>query len=217
MRKREVRGCRQTRKTNSTERKIATKETQEGCLSFLINKFSELPRSFENLLRASKSFFRRSEVLALALSLLMLAGCGGGRGGEPETREADLNAVFAGMEEACGWEEGCMAEIDGELLEEYYPGLSEVPAKQLIAAVPAMSSDVNEIVLFQGETEEDAESAAAILQARIDSQVEGGAWYAETLEAWQGSKVLRQGTYAALIASGEFQETLEEQCNQSFS
>jgi len=160
---------------------------------------------------------RKRSILALTLSLLMLSGCGGAKSGETETAEADLSAVFAGMGEACGWEEDYMAEIEGELLEEYYPGLSEVPVVQLVAAVPAMSSDVNEVVLFQGETEADAGSAAAILQARIDSQIDGGAWYAETLEAWQGAKVLQQGTYAALIASGEFQETLEEQFNESFS
>lgn len=160
---------------------------------------------------------KREVVLALVLSLLTLSGCGGGNDGETETPAVDLSAVFTGMEEACGWEEGFMSELEGELLEEYYPGLSEVPAKQLIAAVPAMSSDVNEIVLFQGETEEDARSAVGILQTRIDSQVESGAWYAETLEAWQGAKALQQGTYAALIASGEFQETLEEQFNRQFS
>ena len=83
--------------------------------------------------------------------------------------------------------------MEGELLEGYYPGLSEIPAKQLVVKIPAMSSDVNEIVLMQGETEEDAESAAAILQARIDAQAEGGAWYPESLEAWKAAKVLRGG------------------------
>jgi len=38
-------------------RKIVTKETQEGCLSFSINKFSEHHRSSENLLRLAKGFF----------------------------------------------------------------------------------------------------------------------------------------------------------------
>ena len=79
-----------------------------------------------------------------------------------------------------------------------------------------MSSDVNEIVLMQGETEEDAESAAAILQARIDAQAEGGAWYPESLEAWKAAKVLREGTYVALIASGAHQEALEEQFRLQF-
>ena len=120
------------------------------------------------------------------------------------------------MEELCGWEEGYMADVEGELLEGYYPGLSEIPVKQLVVKVPAMSSDVNEIVLMQCETEEDAESAAAILQARIDAQAEGGAWYPESLEAWKAAKVLRNGTYVALIASGAHQETLEEQFNLQF-
>ena len=162
---------------------------------------------------------KKRAVLVLAAVLLLLSGCGGQEGGGgAETAEVSLTDLFAGMEESCGWEEGYMTGLEGELLEEYYPGLGEVPAKQLIVRVPAMSSDVNEIVLFQGETEEDAENAAAILQARVDAQVEGGAWYPETQAAWEKARVLRQGgTYAALIASGEFQESLEEQFNQQFS
>ena len=79
-----------------------------------------------------------------------------------------------------------------------------------------MSSDVNEIVLMQCETEEDAENAAAILQARVDAQVEGGAWYPETQAAWEKAQVLREGTYVALIASGAHQEALEEQFRLQF-
>ena len=127
-----------------------------------------------------------------------------------------LDTLYAGMEEACGWEEGYMADVEGELLESYYPGLSGIPAKQLVAKVPAMSSDVNEVVLIQCETEEDAESAAVILQARIDAQAEGGAWYPESLEAWKAAKVLREGACAALIASGAHQAELEEQFRSQF-
>lgn len=150
-------------------------------------------------------------------ALLLASGCGGQKdGGEAETAEVSLDSLYAGMEETCGWEEGYMTSVDGGLLEEYYPGLSGLSGKQLIVQVPAMSSDVNEIVLFQGETEEDAEKAVEILQARIDSQVDGGAWYPETLESWKSAKVLREGTYAALIASGAHQEALEEQFNLQF-
>ena len=155
--------------------------------------------------------------LLLAALLLLASGCGGQReDGGAEESDVALDTLYAGMEELCGWEEGYMADVEGELLEGYYPGLSEIPAKQLVVKVPAMSSDVNEIVLMQCETEEDAESAAAILQARIDAQAEGGAWYPESLEAWKAAKVLRKGTYVALIASGAYQETLEEQFNLQF-
>lgn len=163
---------------------------------------------------------KRAVLILAGLMALLAAGCGGAASGGQsgaETAEASLSVVYAGMEEACGWDADYMADVEGEMLESYYPGLSEISTEQLIAKVPAMSSDVNEIVLLQCGTGEDAESAAAILQARIDSQIEGGAWYAETLEAWQSAKVLRQGTYAALIASGEFQETLEDQFNRQFS
>ena len=160
---------------------------------------------------------KRAVWLVLAL-LLLVPGCGGQAGdGGTETATVDLAELYAGMEESCGWEEGYMVDVEGELLEDYYPGLGEISTKQLIAKVPLMSSAVNEIVLLQCETAEDAESAAAILQERADSQAEGGAWYPESMEAWGKAKVFQQGTYAALIASGEFQQSLEEQFEQAFS
>lgn len=161
---------------------------------------------------------KKRAVWVLAALLLLAAGCGGQQEeGRTEDSDVALNTLYAGMAENCGWSEDAMTDVEGELLEEYYPGLSEIPARQLVVKVPAMSSDVNEIVLFQGEAEKDGEAAAAILQARVDAQVEGGAWYPETQAAWEKAKVLRQGTYVALIASGEFQESLEEQFNQQFS
>ena len=155
---------------------------------------------------------KKRAVWVLAALLLLASGCGGQREEDgPGSAEASLNSLYASMAEECGWEEDYMADVEGELLEGYYPGLSGIPAKQMVAKVPAMSSDVNEIVLMQCETEEDAESAAALLQARIDAQAEGGAWYPESLEAWKAAKVLREGTFVALIASGAHQEALEEQ------
>lgn len=155
---------------------------------------------------------KKKAVWVLAALLLLASGCGGGKENDGSAEKADvsLNGLYAGMAKTCGWEEGYMTAIEGELLEEYYPGLGEISTRQLVAQVPAMSSDVNEIVLFQGETEEDAESATEILQARIDSQVDGGAWYPESLESWKSARVLREGTYAALIASGAHQGELEE-------
>ena len=143
-------------------------------------------------------------MLLAALALAFLTGCGGqADAGGAEDADVALSSLYAGMEAACGWGEDYMTALEGDLLEGYYPGLSGLPAKQLVAMVPAMSSDVNEIVLFQGETEEDAESAAA--------------WYPETLAAWKSARVLRQGTSAALIASGAFQTELEEQVSAALS
>ena len=53
--------CRQTRKSGEMGRKIATKETQEGCLSFSINRFPELFKVLENASSLSKRLFRQAE------------------------------------------------------------------------------------------------------------------------------------------------------------
>ena len=80
-----------------------------------------------------------------------------------------------------------------------------------------MSSVVNEIVLVQCASEEDAEAAAVILQERADAQAEGGAWYPESMEAWSKAQVLREGTYAALIASSQYQDALVSSFQEQFA
>lgn len=161
---------------------------------------------------------KKRAVWVLTALLLLASGCGGQQAeGGAGNADVALGTLYAAMAENCGWDGDYMTDVEGELLEEYYPGLSEIPAKQLVVKIPAMSSDVNEIVLIQCETEEGAEKAEEILQARVDAQVEGGAWYPETQAAWERAAVLREGSYAALIASGEFQESLEEQFNLQFS
>ncbi len=136
-----------------------------------------------------------------ALLILGLAACGGnsgnsgGNSGNSETADVDLESFYTGLAEEYGWTEDVenigpndllLSTIEGEMLESYYPGLSEIPAKQLVAKAPAMSAVVNEVVFIQCETEEDAEKAAEIFQARIDYQVgdetnPGGAWYPESI------------------------------------
>ena len=83
--------------------------------------------------------------------------------------------------------------------------------------MPMMSSVVNEVVFLQCKTEEDAAKAAAILQDRVDTQAEGGAWYPESMEAWSKGSVIQQGTYLAMIASAEHQNDVEERFNALFA
>ena len=106
--------------------------------------------------------------IALTLMLLMTAGllaaCGGNK--EPEDKTVDLSTVYASMEEKQGWDENYMVDIEGEMLEYNYPGLSEISPKQFIAKMPMISSVVSEIVLMECETEEDAAKAAEILDRK---------------------------------------------------
>ena len=80
-----------------------------------------------------------------------------------------------------------------------------------------MSSVVNEVVFAQCKSEDDAASAAEILQSRADAQAEGGAWYPESMEAWGKAKVIQNGTYVAMIASAEHQTEIEDAFNALFA
>lgn len=151
------------------------------------------------------------KLMTLALAALMmttlLAGCGSKK---EEQADVDLTAFYDTLATEYGWDDNSMMNIpdDPELLEMYYPGLGDLASTQLIAKAPMMSAVVNEFVFLQCKTEEDAAKAAEILQTRIDTQAEGGAWYPESMEAWGKGVVDQQGTYVAMIASAEYQEEI---------
>ena len=157
--------------------------------------------------------------MTLALTALLLTGvltaCGGT--GKTETVDVDLKAFYDTIEETYGWNNGYMVDIEGDMLESYYPGISDIPTKQFLAKAPMMSFVVNELVLMQCETEQDADAAAAILQDRVDTQAEGGAWYPESMEAWGKAQVIQRGTYVAMIASASYQQEMADAFNALFA
>ena len=158
---------------------------------------------------------RMTLAIVCLLALSLLTACGGS--GAKDVPDVDLAAFCADKAAEYGWDENYLADIEGELLENYYPGLGEIPSKQLVAKAPMMSFVVNEVVFLQCENEEDAAKAAAILQERIDTQAEGGAWYPESMEAWGRGQVIQQGTYVAMIASAEHQEDWADSFNALFA
>ena len=169
--------------------------------------------------------------VTLMMSLLLTAGlltaCGGQKDeGGAEDAQVSLNSLYAGWAEEYHWSEDAasggpddllLMDLEGETLESYYPGLAALATEQLVAKAPMMSSVVNEIVLVQCGSEEDAATAASILQDRVDAQAEGGAWYPESMEAWSKAQVLREGTYAALIASSQYQDALVSSFQEQFA
>ena len=167
--------------------------------------------------------------LTLALSALLAAGlltaCGGTSDGSADTAEVSLSSFYAGLAEEYGWTEDAassgeedilMMDVEGDLLESYYHGLADVATEQLIAKAPMMSAVVNEIVLAQCATEEDAATAASILQDRVDAQAEGGAWYPESMETWSNAQVIQEGAYVAMVACAQHQAEIVEQFQQLF-
>ena len=129
--------------------------------------------------------------------------------GAPEEgqTEIDLAAFYETLRAENTWPELMNLTEDAtvtELLDSYYPGLSEIPAKQCGVYVAAISAAVGEIALVEVENAEDAEAVKDIFQARIDYQVgddgnPGGAWYPETIEGWKNnSRIVSNGSYVML-------------------
>ncbi len=153
----------------------------------------------------------------IAAAVLLLCGVLSACGSKTETaNDVDLTAFYQTLAEEYDWGDEMM-DLDSEMLEMYFPGLSEISAKQLVAKVPVMSYAVNEYVFMQCESAEDAAKAAEILQTRIDTQAGGDAFYPETIDQWKAARVLTHGTYAAMIASGEHQADIENAWNAQFN
>ena len=153
-------------------------------------------------------------LMTCVLMVGLLAGCGGKKETVPDV---DLTACFDQMRQDAGFDEFYMTDLEGEMLDSYYPGLSEIPTKQFLAKAPMMSGVVNEVVLMQCENEDDAAKAVTILQQRITDQAEGGAWYPESMEAWSRGQVIQNGTYVAMIASAQFQSDWADAFNALFA
>lgn len=141
---------------------------------------------------------------------------------ETENTVVDLNDFYQKLAKDYDWDDDYMGEIEGDILNEYYPGLADIPAKQFIAKTPVMGAEANEIVLMECENAEDAAAAAEILEGRIRYQVgdgegPGGAWYPEAMEQWSHGQVITEGNYAFLAVSAKNQDDLAERIHALFA
>ena len=98
-----------------------------------------------------------------------------------------------------------MMDLEAEQIASYYPGLETYGAKQLGMKAAAITAVPYEFALVELADEANAQAVADIFQARIDAQVEGGAFYPMTVEAWEKAQVITHGSVVALICAGEEQ------------
>ncbi|MDE7243495.1 MAG: DUF4358 domain-containing protein [Oscillospiraceae bacterium] len=150
-------------------------------------------------------------VLAFAL-MLSMAACGKKNDAAP-----DLNQYYVDFIDGLGEENApMMMDVEGELLDTYYPGLNGYQTKQRVVKAAAISSVPYEFALVEAESAADAEAIAEIFRSRIDSQTAGGAYYPMTIEAWENAAVLTNGNIAALICAGDTQAEAETGFNALF-
>ena len=88
---------------------------------------------------------------------------------------------------------GMMMTLDGELLENYYPGLSGISAVEevliLESAISINNKAVGLVKLSDSATMEDILTVQGILQSRITAQAEGGAFYPDCCETWESGVI----------------------------
>lgn len=124
-------------------------------------------------------------ILLCAILLPALAACGGG-GGNNGQAAPDLNKYYEDFMATLGADNTpAMMDVETDMIPQVYPGLENYTSKQVVAKMAAITAVPFEFVLLELESEADAQAAASILQARVDSQVNGGAFYPETTAAWE--------------------------------
>ena len=127
---------------------------------------------------------------------------------EAPSTTVDLKAFYESIIASAGDNAPFMMDVVADLgpegIESFYPGLGAIAANQQLIYMPAMSAVACEIVMIECANAADVETVKAILQARVDAQVDGGAWYPETIEGWKNnSDIVVNGNYVALFVIPE--------------
>lgn len=141
-------------------------------------------------------------LLVLAMSLTLLAGCGSKSSADDQQGtvfSVDLSKFYEDMM-AAAQESPFMSALEGEMLDNAYPGLSDIKTKQLVSYAPAISAVAMEFTFVEVTDSADVKAVQDILQARIDAQVDGGAWYPETIDTWANfSEIVTIDNYVCLF------------------
>ena len=120
----------------------------------------------------------------------------------PSVSGVDLNAFVGDLAAQHGENFAANANVvEFGMHNDLYPGISDIPTNQMVIYQPMMGAVVCEIALAEVSNTADLDSVKAIFQSRIDTQVNGGAWYPESIEGWQNnSRIVTNGNYVMMIA-----------------
>ncbi len=89
--------------------------------------------------------------------------------------------------------------MSDERMVQEYPGLGAIPVKQRLIYTPMMSGVACEFAFVEVENEADADAVNAIFQQRIQTQVDGGAFYPAMIEQWENNaNIYTSGKYVFL-------------------
>lgn len=133
---------------------------------------------------------------------------------DPEPSKVDLAAFCTTV--TTNYSLPHLSLADSTMLDNYYAGLSSVATEQSQVYINMMSMNMGEISLVQVKDSKDVATVKAIFQARIDSMVNGGAWYPEPTRIWtEQSRVVSNGNYVMMVV-GEDCDSIVKDFNALF-
>ena len=95
--------------------------------------------------------------------------------------------------------------LEGDMLEQYFAGLSNVSCKQTHVYSNLMGFVTSEIAVIEVSDSKDVDTVKGILQARVsymagDGESPGGAWYPEPTEQWtSNARVVTNGNFVMMV------------------
>lgn len=160
---------------------------------------------------------RKIIAIVLSLTLIFALSACGAESSKPE-EVPDLNQFYDDFMASLGDDAPAMIDVyeDESYVETFFPGLNDIELNQSVLRMSMISAIAFELALVECANEEDVETVQTIFQGRIDSQVDGGAWYPETTASWENADLLVNGNVVALIVAGEYQDDAVAMFNELF-
>lgn len=161
---------------------------------------------------------------AAVLCLTLLSGCSTGKEDSPSHapgKDADLAAFaqtvtetheFSGFLERIDADDPDTGEFMADMLNNYYPGLTDLDLEQMEVYMSMISFSSGELALAQAKDADGAAKVMDIFQARIDAKsTEGAGNYPEEVEMWQRSaKTASNGNYVILVCAEDCDAIVSE-------
>ena len=108
--------------------------------------------------------------------------------------------------------------IEGEMIEGFYAGFTAIDTVQSVIAVSEMGMSSAEYAMAEVADEADIDAVKAIFQARIDAQVNGGAFYPEPTEIWTNdAQIIVNGNFVMMVVDSLNGDAIVESFNGLFA
>lgn len=125
-----------------------------------------------------------------------------------EGTDIDLSAFFDTLSET--YEMAATENLDAEMADAFLPGLNDISLRQSVLRTPMITAAVCEILMVECENSEDAAAVAEIFRERMQSQIDGGAWYPASIEVWEGAQIVTEGSFVALFAHSDAESMAQD-------